>query len=134
MRGFSFFVYTSSVQFLKQNIRLALVGALVIFCATVWSAVYAQSASWRTGGTLTFAVLNVGQGDSLYIEGPTGIQVVVDGGPDGSLLRELPKVMPLFDRSLDAVIETHPDADHISGFIDLLKRYEVGYFIEPGIQ
>lgn len=118
------------MQFLKQNTALALVAALVIFCACVWTLVYAQTPR----GVLTFAVLNVGQGDSLYIEGPTGVQLVVDGGPDDSLLRELPKVMPLFDRSLDAVIETHPDADHISGFADLLKRYEVGAFIEPGIQ
>lgn len=79
-------------------------------------------------------MLNVGQGDALYIEGPTGIQVVVDAGPDDSVLRELPGVMPLYDRSLDAVIETHPDADHIAGFADLLRRYAVGAFIEPGIE
>ncbi|MDO8548303.1 MAG: MBL fold metallo-hydrolase [bacterium] len=118
------------MKFLKENFGVALLGALVIFCVTVWSAVYAQTPR----GVLTFAVLNVGQGDSLYIEGPTGIEVVVDGGPDNSLLRELPKIMPLFDRSLDAVIETHPDADHIAGFIDLLKRYQVDNFIEPGIE
>jgi competence protein ComEC len=118
------------VQFLKQNAALSLVGALFLFCICVWTLVYAQTPR----GVLTFAVLNVGQGDSLYIEGPTGERIVIDSGPDDSLLRELPKVMPLFDRSLDAVIETHPDADHISGFADLLKRYEVGAFIEPGIQ
>ena len=118
------------MQFLKQNFAIAVLGALLIFCVTVWSAVYAETPR----GVLTFAVLDIGQGDSLYIEGPTGIQIIVDGGPGSALLRELPNVMPQFDRSLDAVIETHPDADHISGFIDLLKRYEVGVFIEPGIQ
>lgn len=118
------------MEFLKQNAALSLVGTLSIFCVCVWTLVYGQTPS----DVLTFAVLNIGQGDSLYIEGPTGIQIVVDGGPDDALLRELPKVMPQFDRSLDAVIETHPDADHISGFIDLLKRYQVGAFIEPGIE
>jgi len=85
-------------------------------------------------GVLTFAVLDIGQGDGLYIEGPSGIEIMVDAGPSGGgALRELPKVMPLFRHSLDAVVATHPDADHIGGFIDVLKRYEVGAFIEPGI-
>ncbi len=82
---------------------------------------------------LTFAVLDVGQGDALYIESPTGVQVLVDGGPGDALLQALPTVMPALDRSLDAIIETHPDADHISGFVELLQRYEVGAFIEPGL-
>jgi competence protein ComEC len=37
------------------------------------------------------------------------------------------------DRTIDAVIATHPDADHIGGFVDLLPRYTVKNFIEPGI-
>jgi len=41
--------------------------------------------------------------------------------------------MPALDRTLDAIIETHPDADHIGGFSELLNRYEVGVFISPGI-
>jgi competence protein ComEC len=103
---------------------------LLVACISIWSAVYAQTPS----GTLKVAVLNIGQGDSIYIEGPTGVQILVDAGPnDGSVLRELPKVMPLFDHSLDAVVATHPDADHIGGFIDVLKRYDVGKFVEPGI-
>jgi len=123
-------LYSHDVDFLRHHLGIAIVGALAIFCVTVWLAVSAQTPK----GVLTFAVMDIGQGDSLYIEGPTGIEIVIDGGPSSSILRELPNLMPQFDRSIDAVIETHPDADHISGFIDLLKRYEVGYFIEPGIE
>lgn len=119
-----------SFLFLKRYGVFLFVGVLAAFCALVWT----LALTLPPRGVLTFAVLNVGQGDSLYIQGPTGIEVVVDGGPDNSLLQELPKVMAPFDRSLDAVIETHPDADHVAGFIDLLKRYHVGAFIEPGIQ
>lgn len=84
-------------------------------------------------GDLTVAVLNVGQGDAIYIKSPTGVEVLIDGGPDSSLLRELPKVMSYSDRTIDAVIATHPDADHIGGLVDLLPRYTVKNFIEPGI-
>lgn len=84
-------------------------------------------------GYLTLAVLDVGQGDAIYIESPTGIQVLVDAGVGGAVLQSLPAVMGLGDRSLDAVVGTHPDADHIGGFVELLPRYSVGAYIEPGI-
>lgn len=106
---------------------------LVVVCGGVWSTVFAQTSA-QGSGFLTFAVLDVGQGDALYIEGPTGVQVLVDAGKGGAVLRELSEVMPLGDRSLDAVVATHPDADHIGGMAEVLERFEVGMFIEPGIR
>ena len=82
---------------------------------------------------LTFAVLDVGQGDALFIESPTGTQVLIDSGPPRKILSQLVRIMPLFDRSLDAIIMTHPDQDHIGGFADVLKNYSVGKVFEPGI-
>lgn len=81
---------------------------------------------------LTVRFLDVGQGDSILIEGPTGVQVLVDGGPDSSAVRLLGQYMPFWDHTLDAVVATHPDADHIGGLKDVLARYDVGYIIEPG--
>lgn len=82
---------------------------------------------------LSVTFFDVGQGDSILIEGPTGVQVLVDAGPDSSAVRELGKRIPFFDRTLDAIVATHPDADHIGGMADILERYEVGHIIEPGI-
>lgn len=106
-----------------------ILAALALLCLGIWSAASAETPKRQ----LTVAVLDVGQGDSLYIESPTGVQLIIDGGPDGSLLHELADIMPYADRSLDAVIETHPDADHIAGLVDIVSRYSVGVFIEPGI-
>lgn len=69
--------------------------------------------------------LDVGQGDAIFIESPTGTQVLIDGGRDAGVLRELTKVMGFFDRGIDLVVATHPDMDHIGGLIDVLKRYDV---------
>lgn len=80
----------------------------------------------------TFAMLDVGQGDALFIESPTGTQILVDGGPPNSILSQLARVMSPFDRSIDALIITNPDADHIAGFLDVLKNYQVGEVFEPG--
>jgi competence protein ComEC len=83
-------------------------------------------------GLLTFAVLDVGQGDAIFIESPTGTQVMFDAGPPHKILGPIAKVMSPFDRSLDAVFITNPDADHIGGLLDLLKSYEVGVILESG--
>ncbi len=81
---------------------------------------------------LTFAMLDVGQGDAIYIESPTGTQILFDTGPRGIIMRELPKVMPVLDRSIDAVVITNPDSDHMAGFLDVLKIYKVGAVFESG--
>jgi competence protein ComEC len=84
-------------------------------------------------GKLHVAFLDVGQGDAVLITGPTGQQILVDGGPSPTALTSaLGKEMPFWDRSLDMLIMTHPDADHISGLVEVLGRYEVGGWIDNG--
>lgn len=117
------------MQSVRRYFSYFILLVLIFITLGIWGAVFAYTPS----GVLTVAVMDVGQGDAIFIESPTGVQVVIDGGPDNSILAELPKLMPLSDRSLDLVLETHPDADHIAGFVDLLKRYSVGVFAEPGI-
>ncbi len=81
---------------------------------------------------LTFAMLDIGQGDALFIESPTGTQIMFDAGPARKVLGPLARVMSPFDRSIDAIVITNPDADHIGGFLDVLKNYKVGKVFEPG--
>ncbi len=104
-------------------------GALALAALWAWLACVAIEPS----GILTFATLNVGQGDALYIESPSGVRVLLDGGPDSSVVNELSKVMPISAHSFDAIIESHPDSDHIAGLVSVLSRYNVGALIEPGI-
>ena len=80
----------------------------------------------------TFAMLDIGQGDALFIESPTGTQVLVDCGPSNKILGSLKKVISPFDRSIDAIIITNPDEDHIGGLQDILKFYRVGKVFESG--
>jgi competence protein ComEC len=122
-------MYTAAMVFLRRYFKYIVLLALAFVALGIWGAASAETPP----GVLTVAVMDVGQGDSIFIESPTGVQIIIDGGPDDSLLRQLPKLMSLADHSLDAVVETHPDADHVAGFVDLLKRYSVGVFIEPGI-
>jgi competence protein ComEC len=81
---------------------------------------------------LKVAFLDVGQGDSIYIEAPNGKQMLIDGGPDAKLLSSLSKVVPFADRSIDIIIATHPDQDHIGGFPLLLDNYKVTDIVSNG--
>jgi competence protein ComEC len=87
----------------------------------------------RREDSLQVSFLNVGQGDAIFIEGPTGRQILIDGGRDRSVLRELGKRLGPLDRSLDLVVATHPDADHIGGLSGVLSAYRVSSFMHPGI-
>ncbi len=82
-----------------------------------------------TGRDLVVAFLDVGQGDAIFIQAPNGRQLLIDGGPNGQVLRELGKVLPFYDRSLDVVLLTHPDQDHIGGLVEVLKRFQIDLLI-----
>lgn len=112
---------------IRQNLRWYLLLLLIILSIVLWSATLADD---QKG--LTFAALNVLQGDSLFIASPSGVKVLVDGGPNNNLMRELPAVMPWWDKHIDAIIITNSDSDHYSGFISLLKNYKVDVVIESG--
>ena len=107
---------------------LGLIFGVVLFCLTGNLFLGQQSASIFSAnkdGYLTVAFLDVGQGDSIYIETPDGVQMLIDGGADSSVLRALAKQMPILDRSLDVMLATHSDKDHIGGLIDVIKRYQI---------
>lgn len=105
-------------------------GLAALATYAVWQAVF-----WAEvhRGRVFLHVFDVGQGDAILIEAPNGNQVLIDGGPDASVLAKLGAVLPFWDRSLDLVILTHPHADHLDGLVEVLKRYEVGAVLESGV-
>lgn len=114
----------------RQKAFKLIVLSLLVATALVWFVVLQGGSQ---GNLLKVYYLNIGQGDATLIEAPNGNQVLIDGGPgDGSILKALGEVMPVYDHSIDVVIATHPDADHIGGLPDVLDRYSVSQFIESG--
>lgn len=107
----------------------------LMFC--VFSALACAAVAWILLYTpqapgLTVAFLDVGQGDAIYVESPSGAQMLIDGGPDRAVVRELSRVMPLWDKTIDALVVTNPDQDHFAGFLPILERYEVQKVFESG--
>lgn len=77
---------------------------------------------------------NVGQGDAIFIKTPNGDDILIDGGPDESVLNCLSNHMPFWDKTIEVMVLTHPHADHLTGLISVLKRYEVIYYFTENVK
>lgn len=120
-------------MFEKRKTYIELYGLPVCVIFLLFFSFFLAYIDWQNSHReLTFAMLNVGQGDGLFIESPTGTQVMFDAGPPRKILGPLARVISPFDDSIDAVVITNPDADHIGGLIDVLKTYKVGKIFESG--
>lgn len=108
----------AAVSALVSGPGLMAVGAVAVL---VWAAVLALP-----DGRLHVWFLDVGQGDGILIQTPAGRQVLIDGGASGqALLGQLGAVMPFWDRTLDLLVLTHPDADHMAAQVEAVGRYGV---------
>ena len=78
---------------------------------------------------LQIIACNVGQGDGiLLIKG--SVQVVVDGGPSGEkILACLEKYAPFWDRTIELIVLTNTDFDHMNGLVAVVERYTVEQFV-----
>ena len=117
---------------MRRSVQIQGLVLLVIFLIVlgIWYAVLREDRR----GLLTVSFLDVGQGDAIFIDAPSGRQALVDGGKGRAVLRELGRVMPWWDHSIDVVVATHPDQDHIGGLVDVLTRYRVGLIVESSVK
>jgi competence protein ComEC len=75
---------------------------------------------------------DVGQGDAILItKGNT--QILVDGGPNQKVLSCLANHLPFWDRTIEMIILTHPDNDHLGGLPDVIERYNVTQLLSHGL-
>lgn len=113
----------------RAQVQTAGIAALAVVTVIPWLLVY-----FGPDGRLHLTVFDVGQGDAIFIETPGGRQVLIDGGEDPQLvLSRLGDAMPPWDRSIDLIVVSHPDGDHLGGLPDVLERYEVARILDPEI-
>lgn len=85
-------------------------------------------------GKLHLIVCSVGQGDGILIRTPNGSDILIDGGPDDSILNCLSNHMPFWDREIEVMILTHPHSDHLTGLISVVKRYKVMHYFTENVK
>lgn len=115
--------------FLRKYPREVVVGVLILANLLVWVALL----QYREG-KLKVSFLDIGQGDAIFVETPSHKHFLLDGGPNKKVLAELGSLMSFGDKRIDVMIESHPDKDHIGGLPEVVSRYNVGVFLEPGVE
>lgn len=107
-----------------MKIKLLILALSFIFLTGVF--VYEKSLFFD--GKLHVVFCDVGQGDGIFIRTPRGADILVDAGADDKIMKCLNRHMPFWDRDLELLFATHPDADHIGGFESVLKSFTVKSF------
>lgn len=118
------------MKLLQRRWKAVLLSILLFLNIVIWVAVI----SVRPRPYISISFLDIGQGDAALIQGKNGNKIMIDGGPNAIVLERLSESLPAFTHSLDMLIETHPDSDHIGGFPSVLEHYHVGAFMEPGVE
>ena len=110
----------------RERLRVGVLGFLVLFTGLL----FVGQVSDNQSEYLQVHFLDVGQGDAILIETPDGYQVVIDGGANGGVVQDIAAKLAWHDRSIDVLIATHPDTDHVGGLVDVLERYEVDMIVQ----
>lgn len=104
---------------------------LFVFFITA-SAIWFLILNDKDSRVLEIISFDVGQGDAILIKTPENQTMLIDGGPSNNILSKLGEHLPTLSKQIDIVLLTHPHADHVTGLVEVLKRYDVGAVILSG--
>jgi len=115
---------------MQKNFVLFIAGFLFFLNIFAWQEVFDLESRFP----LEVDFLSVGQGDSAFIQTSENHQILIDGGPTSAVLQKLAERMPFWDKTLDLVVLTHPESDHMQGLLYVLQRYKADYILWSGIK
>ena len=75
-------------------------------------------------GNLEVIYLDIGQGDSILIKDPSGLNFLIDTGPGHITTQKVQKELSIFNKALDSVLITHPDSDHSGGVASIINSID----------
>jgi len=113
----------------RRKLSILLILFLFSVNLIVWQIIFYLNGD----NSLEVTFFDIGQGDAIFIETPYKNQILIDGGPNSMILEKLAKEMPFWDKTIDLIILTHPEADHITGLLSVLESYNVKRILWTGI-
>ncbi len=135
-------------------------GLLVVYYALLGLSIVGRRRGWRASGLavcwvvgvaslaggvvihqaferrwLRVDVLDVGHGDSILVRTPQGRMLLIDvGSQEAGRFVVVPFLRASGIRTLDALVLTHPDEDHVGGAVPLLQAVRVRRLLTNGVQ
>jgi competence protein ComEC len=97
----------------------------IVLAVTVVIFLLTTQAMGAVQDSLQVAYIDVGQGDSILIKGQPGFNALIDGGRSSAGPTVVAYLKQQGVSSLDVMVATHADADHIGGLIDVLKDADI---------
>jgi len=71
---------------------------------------------------------------AILIQTPNHQNILIDGGPDPQKVNlELSKKLSFWDRTIELMVCTQPQADHVTGLVEVLQRYKVGWVLKSEV-
>lgn len=111
----------------KIKIILIFVSCLLLVVSCVFYYLYQEQKS-------EVVFFDVGQGDAILINLPGNNEILIDGGPDMTILYKLGRYLPIYNRDIELMILTHPHSDHLNGLLGVLERYQVKQVLLTGVE
>ncbi len=122
-------VKTDGTEKPGQNFFLRRPVKIIVFLFVITGILGFSAVNAAPDDNLHVIFMDVGQGDAVLIQ-KGNTQVIVDGGPGGQALNlALSEKMPFWDRTIELVVLTHPHDDHLTGLVEVLKRYKVEHIL-----
>lgn len=84
-------------------------------------------------GKLTVSYIDVGQGDSIFIQTPSGKTMLIDAGVPEMGSRVVDYIRSRGVNKIDILVGTHPHADHIGGIPAVIENFQIGKFYMPKV-
>ena len=115
----------------KRLREAALVLGAILVSLVLWFVSVDPSLPWEDK-PLRMWMLDVGQGDAIFFQLPTGEELLIDGGRSSQVLSKLSTILPPWDSHLDALVLTHTDADHVTGLVSVLEVFDIDVLMDTG--
>lgn len=112
-----------------QKAYLLIIFLLVLGNFFVWQEIFRVDRNF-----LKVIFFDLGQAEAIFIKTPKGHQILIDGGSTKKILEKLSSEIPFWDRTIDLIILSHPDSDHLGGLNYILERYRVEYILWTGVK
>lgn len=111
---------------------LFILGTFILVSCGMMGLLY-QEYSKIYNGKFVATFFDVPLGDAILLRTPHGKNIFLDGGIDDAVLAELDRFLPFWQREIELLIITHPDADHLAGGYEVLKKFPVKKVLVSGI-